>query len=224
MSTDQIISRPISFNAPMVCAIINGKKTQTRRVAKSPSILVSKRLGEDVVLLCPYGKVGDRIWVREAWRGDSQMDEIPPREFSPGEPIQFEADGSLRQTGCIMMGVGKLRPGMFMPRWASRICLEITDVRLERLQDMSEQDAESEGLSCLSKDGQLFKYGITDNDGLPGSGNPGWLWQDWCVTPIKAFTELWNSINGKHQEKCWDANPLVWVVEFKVLSTTGEPN
>ncbi|KPB64282.1 Uncharacterized protein AC510_3513 [Pseudomonas amygdali pv. myricae] len=137
--------------------------------------------------LCPYGKVGDRLWVRESWQADAQVNDVAPRELSHGEPLHYPADGALRQTGCSMITPGKTRPSIHMPRWVSRILLEITDVRVERLQDISEEQAKAEG--------------------------PIWpvaehLEMAWRVQ----FRTLWKSINGAEN---WKANPWVWVVEFK---------
>jgi hypothetical protein len=80
------------------------------------------------------------------------------------------------------------------------------------LQDISEADAKAEGLTSLTKDGHLFKYGIPEADGTPGAA--GWQWQDWCANPIDAYKKLWNSINGAD---AWEQNPWVWVVEFEVM-------
>ena len=92
------------------------------------------------------------------------------------------------------------------------ILLEITDVRVERLNDISEEDAAAEGLSKITKDGSLFKYGIPDLDGLPGGCDVGWEWVDWNADPRRAFARLWNSIHG---DGAWDANPFVWVISFQ---------
>jgi len=99
-----------------------------------------------------------------------------------------------------------------MPRWASRISLEITGIRVERLQDISEEDAIDEGLKAITKDGKLIKYGIPDRDGYPGADDFGWNWGDWDKSPVLAYKRLWQSINGKGS---WDLNPFVWVIEFK---------
>lgn len=107
-----------------------------------------------------------------------------------------------------------------MPRWASRITLEVTGIRVERLQDISEEDAIAEGLSGITKDGKLIKYGIPDQDGLPGTDNTGWPWRDWQKDPRDAYRRLWESINGRGS---WDANPWVWVVEFKRVEGDATP-
>ncbi|GFZ67435.1 hypothetical protein PSE10B_39570 [Pseudomonas amygdali pv. eriobotryae] len=193
--SNQNKERPILFSAPMVCAILEGRKTVTRREVKKPAALDCLAAGFEPAFLalpgnadlCPYGKVGDRLWVRESWQADAQVNDVAPRELSHGEPLHYPADGALRQTGCSMITPGKTRPSIHMPRWVSRILLEITDVRVERLQDISEEQAKAEG--------------------------PIWpvaehLEMAWRVQ----FRTLWESINGAEN---WKANPWVWVVEFK---------
>ena len=99
-----------------------------------------------------------------------------------------------------------------MPRWASRITLEITGIRVERLLEISEEDAKAEGLSAITKDGTLIKYGIADRDGLPGNDDHGWHWQEFERDPRNAYHKLWEQINGAGSAV---ANPWVWVIEFK---------
>lgn len=140
----------------------------------------------------PYGRRGERLWVRETWATDAQVDAITPRDLSQGEPILYPADGAVRQTGCSMMTRGRGRPSIHMPRWACRILLEITDVRVERLQDISRADIRAEGLECPPE--------LASDDVSPN-------YRDWYPA---AWKELWNSTGGD-----WDANPWVWVVEFK---------
>lgn len=226
--------RPILFAGPMVRAILNGEKTVTRRVMKpqpTPSNMgghswpcpihqtmlhVEQELqnGEGIWggladSACPHGAPGDRLWVREAWVADAQVDLIAPRELSQGEPIWYPADGHLRQTGCSMMSRGKCRPSIHMPRWASRILLEITAVRVERLQDISDDQARAEGLRWHS----LYKqWGGVESHPASRPECPQWRWYE---DPITAFRQLWESINGAGS---WDANPWVWVVEFKRIT------
>lgn len=211
--TDQIKERPILFSAPMVRALMDGSKTQTRRILKgstefkgpySPAYLEQHKESEGWKRICPHGKPGDRLWVREAWQSLCDHDHLKPSEIPPGSDVQYPAtyDG----------WVSKRRPAMFMPRWASRILLEIVDVRVERLQDISEEDARGEGLKALTKDGQTIKYGIPDRDGFPGTDDDGWPWREWEQDPRKSYRKLWESINGPGS---WDANPWVWVIEFK---------
>lgn len=213
-------TRPIIMSAPMVLALLGGSKTQTRRVVKD---LIEDGDCDDsgrAVIVgyvppskCPYGKPGDLLYVRETFCTDARVDHIKPSELSKGEPIFYPGTNHVIIRGCYPLKRGRQRPGIFMPRWASRITLEITGIRVERLQDISEADARAEGLIAITKDGgNTIKYGIPDLDGLPGNDNHGWNWQDWNTDPRLAYRNLWESINGKGS---WDANPFVWVIEFK---------
>lgn len=147
--------RPILFSAPMVRAILDGHKTQTRRVMKLQAHP------------CPYGVPGDRLWVREAFRFLDSFDGDSPTAVGdrcliagypkPWAPTQYEADGwrdNWMNVGTPpgTIAAGKLRPGIHMPRWASRITLEITDVRVERLQDISNADCAREGHRSVTQD------------------------------------------------------------------------
>ncbi|WP_319096146.1 hypothetical protein [Pseudomonas aeruginosa] len=200
--------RPILFTGPMVRAILEGRKTVTRRVVKpQPDFLGSmvdpntpfKTLdaGLHARITCPHGQPGDRLWVREAWAADAQVDAIAPRDLSQGEPIWYPADFSVRQTGCSMISKGRGRPSIHMPRWASRILLEITAVRVERLQDISEEQALAEGVQ-----------GEPCDHARQACSDIG-CWGD---TAKGAFGFLWEQLNGAG---AWQANPWVWVVEFK---------
>ena len=197
--------RPILFSAPMVRAILEGRKTVTRREVKKQAALDCLAAGFEPAFLalpgnadlCPYGRPGERLWVREAWAADAQLDAIAPRELSQGEPIRYSADGATRQTGCSMITPGKTRPSIHMPRWTSRILLEITEVRVERLQDITYEEAVAEG---VHRDSACRMWAATDEGGA-------------CHKyPVPAFRDLWESINGAG---AWDANPWIWVVEFK---------
>ncbi|HBN8340773.1 TPA: hypothetical protein L3704_000130 [Pseudomonas aeruginosa] len=198
--------RPILFSGPMVRAILEGRKTVTRRVVKpQPDFLGSmvdpntpfKTLdaGLHARITCPHGQPDDRLWVREAWAADAQVDAIAPRDLSQGEPIWYPADFSVRQTGCSMISKGRGRPSIHMPRWASRILLEITAVRIERLQDISEKQALAEGVEL-------------EGEGVCWAGAAGTA----SDSPVESFRLLWELINGAGS---WNANPWVWVVEFK---------
>lgn len=169
--------RPILFSAPMVRAILAGTKTQTRRafpVQPPPGV----RVGIVNNMTQRYGGPGDRLWVREAWRTTGcggRADDMPPRDLQP-HPVWYVADGTAPVDECC----GKVRPGMFMPRWASRITLNVTGVRVERLKTISHADAVAEGMAV---DDAVYDY-----------------------------MKLWQTLNGPES---WDANPWVWVVEFK---------
>jgi len=228
--------RPILFSAPMVRALLDGSKTQSRRIVKPqpfngrPDDEVRKQmiengaLGQDASLTdlingaidhgfipeakCPYGHTGDRLWVRETYFGNHFQH---PNEPEDERELHYRADGLPNFEG--EESLIKWRPSIFMPRWASRITLEITGVRVERLNDISEEDAKAEGLKGITKDGKLVKYGIPDADGYPGTDDIGWPWEDWRISPVDAYRRLWESINGSGS---WDANPWVWVVEFRM--------
>lgn len=193
--------RPILFKGPLVRAILTGQKTVTRRALKLPhGFWETSATGELVPIPtnCPYGKPGDQLWVRETWVADAQVDAVAPRDLSQGEPIRYPADGVVRQTGCAMITPGKGRPSIHMPRWTSRILLEITAVRIERLQDITEEQARAEGIT----DGGCHNCGNNEPCGCE------------CPSPsaVDSFYHLWNEINGAG---AWEANPWVWVVEFK---------
>ncbi|WP_039027481.1 hypothetical protein [Pseudomonas aeruginosa] len=207
--------RPILFSGPMVRAILEGRKTVTRRVVNpQPDFLGSmvdpntpfKTLdaGLHARITCPHGQPGDRLWVREAWAADAQVDAIAPHDLSQGEPIWYPADLSVRQTGCSMISKGRGRPSIHMPRWASRILLEITAVRVERLQDISEEQAEAEGVERPENITNVEVWDGTERELFNAMNQPR-----------ARFRRLWSDINGSES---WDANPWVWVVEFKQVT------
>jgi hypothetical protein len=202
--------RPLLFSAPMVRALLDGRKTQTRRIEKGdveevdePEWYGSRCLVhkprcqrafcetiEDFELACggydcdaqgrtersPYGGPGDKLWVKETWAGEV------------GDEVEYRADNP-DPTG------GRWKPSIFMPRKASRITLEITAVRLERLQEISEEDAIAEGVERNVDDGVTYW-------GPLGKGH---------VDPRVAYRWIWEDINGP---RSWAANPWVWVISF----------
>lgn len=208
--------RPILFKAEMVRAILSGKKTQTRRALKLPrGCSWYEGLGgehdgwwEDSAhpegwwhvseMRCPYGQPGDRLWVRETW---------------------FDAESALHS--CVLYKASDDHPSnevvwrspIHMPRWASRILLEVASVRVERLQDISEVDAIAEGMLSLRNQAwdrlhfpewrYLFEEAVAKNKRPPLG-----------PSPKQCYEALWNSIHGPD---AWDANPWVWVVEFKQI-------
>jgi len=199
--------RGMIFNADMVRAVLNGSKTQTRRML-TPRHLeligLAARSGECYPLesgqqhansqsyyreFCPFGAVGDRLWVRETFSV------VPRTAYAASEGVQQvicpddSHEAAIFRAGWEHSSGGiRWRPSIHMPRWASRITLEITGVRVERLRDLSEEDAKSEGVT-------------------PPAGGvlPGWEHRI-------NFRELWMSIYGADN---WEANPWVWVIEFK---------
>lgn len=216
--------RPILFSAPMVRAILDGRKTVTRRAVKPQpedgatlAFLIQKPNAKgscahfahvdergihskELTLHCPHGMPGDRLWVREAWRttgDDGRCDRMPPREIQP-HAVWYEADPLPFANPSNAPLPGKLRPSMFMPRWASRIALEITDVRVERLQSISEPDAMAEG---VEQRGESWRNYL-----MPDAPEAGFN----CA--YNSFRSLWQSINGAES---WDVNPWVWAISFK---------
>ncbi|AYY82160.1 hypothetical protein JEP15_16155 [Proteus sp. PR00174] len=206
--------RGIIFNSEMVRAILDGRKTQTRRIVKNVmpdngmwlkkptktrSGTTTHVLDAPKYNLCPLGKAGDHLWVRETWMPDAPRDgtwgdvefygckdsqlSMIPEHFRKSEYCIHRASWD----GDELVG---WTPSIHMPRWASRITLEITDVRVERLNDISNDDAKSEG--CW--------YGR-------GGGTP-----DKALTPSDQFPTLWEEIYG---DGSWSSNPWVWVIEFK---------
>lgn len=216
--------RPILFNADMVRAVLDGRKTQTRRIMKSQPVPSKTREGdfwfscnktrsmvhvsdfipgncanlpdahEYLSMCCPFGAVGDRLWVRETWMPDAPRDGYwGDVEFygCKGSPLSMIPELYRKPEHCIHRaswdgsGMNGWTPSIHMPRWASRITLEITGVRVERLQNMSGEDARSEG----------FAY---ENSHVLGD--------------IDEFSRVWTSIYGADS---WQVNPWVWVIEFQ---------
>lgn len=225
--------RPILFSAPMVRAILEGHKTQTRRVIKEQPLMsdmriarvtegknaeklfwVNARLDVSKYFSCPYGQPGDRLWVREKWVaacGHFDHCVAYAAEFEGGADYPMFSNGHTESEQVAIERIddkhggwsgfshsAKWRPSIFMPRWASRITLEITGIRVERLQDISEDDARAEGIT----DGGCLNCGEHEPCG--------------CSDPTPdardAYCYLWEQINGTGS---WAANPWVWVVEFK---------
>lgn len=218
--------RPILFSGPMVRAILDGRKTQTRRVVKVGDTIEERDDGTPWPYFttwthgddgspwaaCPYGAPGDRLWVRETWRYTDWTEDGQPwiryaaddarrlcervtpewaarvadtwAELSSSENVAVDGRAADR----------KWRPSIFLPRWASRITLAVTAVRVERLQEISELDALAEGVDPYCDE--------TRDD---GSGRPD--------DHRSAYEDLWDDINGDRAP--WDTNPWVWVVEFK---------
>lgn len=219
----EVNAKPILFSAPMVLALLAGRKTQTRRIiSPQPPGVECRRLhevvwGEAAEKLsspkrrarawagftdsrapesiayygCPYGLPGDLLWVREAWRTQSKVqDRLLPAEMCGRgyEVVLYNADHdwSLDKT------VGRTRAAMHMPRWASRITLRITDVRVQRLKEISSADAIAEGFSAYANSATID-----------------------CDTPDPRddFAASWDAIHG---HGAWESNPWVWALTFDV--------
>lgn len=170
--------------------------------------------------LLPFA-VGDRLYLREAWQAADWYDPVAPRIIPREAYVAYLADGMVNdptdevEIGYVQSGDwGRNRIGMHMPRWASRITLVVTEVVVERLDEITEEGAVAEGLSRVTKDGKLFKWGIPDRDGLPGKDDHGWPWDEWNCDPRLAYRTLWDSLNAK-RGLGWGANPWVVVIRFK---------
>ena len=151
---------------------------------------------------CPYGQVGDRLWVRETWAVSRLYNNLAPRLIDKDATVLYFADGKEKS-----YWIGRTRPSIFMPRWASRITLEITEVRVERLQEISDEDAIAEGIERHTDSGNnIFWFEVaSDYHGSTQS-----------VTAIEAFGKLWDSLNAKRGYS-WESNPWVWVINFKEM-------
>jgi hypothetical protein len=218
--------KPIIFSGPMVRALIDGRKTQTRRVLKPqprenvfwgpewyapvkidnhgeeyPGADVFGIYGEEWGQRIPYAP-GDRLWVREAWKSDRAYDDLAPSEMGGDEPLIYVADNEVQRWGWkpdVLSRWGRYRHARFMPRWASRLTLTVTDVRVQRLQEISDHDAWAEGVNPCEE----------------GHACPGGPYGSCCghFDYIGPFRTLWNSLHGPD---AWSANPWVAAVTFTV--------
>lgn len=210
--------KPILFNTDMVQAIIKWRKTQTRRIVKgmalnclehdmySPEFVASSDLD-----LCDFGKVGDILWVRETFQKhctemETTSDWAPISYKETGQYV-YKADGYMLPKDSLSFS--KWRPNIHMPKDACRIFLKVKSVRVERLQDISEEDAIAEGIEAQPKDNRFYKNYIRID-------------LKWCDSSVRSFETLWQSING---EQSWKDNPWVWVIEFeRVVLNSSELN
>lgn len=221
--------KPIIFSAPMVNALLAGRKTQTRRLVpklfqdeESLTTCVNSKTGKlcyagtnpqgvdwiwDVSPYLRYAP-GDRLWAREAFIGPYayEVNEYPPRDWG-NKPIWFPADGPVPDKFAGQFW-HRARPSIHMPRWASRLTLTVTDVRVQRLQEISAADSIAEGVQCGTCE-------FMNTSACNGRG---------CFASIAAFQALWNSLHGPD---AWDANPWVAAYSFTVqrgnIDTQGGP-
>lgn len=216
--------RGMIFNGEMVRAILDGRKTQTRRVMKVQPKPSETRAGDfwfssnklecmvhvsDIIPgnspitdyhlflqehCCPFGCVGDRIWVRETFRVMGCATDVARLMYKASNRNSFtESTRTVPVSTCTKQPSHNWTPSIHMPRWAGRILLEITDVRVERLNAISENDANAEGVKANK------------------------------LSPARyVFGELWQSIYGADNSQSWQANPWVWVIEFKRVEATDE--
>jgi len=167
--------KAIQFSDPMVRAILDGRKTQTRRVVKPQPHDVADLTSEQLNAAwqegwvdekCPYGDIGNYLWVREAWQALPYYDDIPPRDLPKGADIIYNADRPHAPWD------SRKRNALYMPRWASRITLKITDVRVERIQDISEDDARAEGVNTKEEFQALWESIHGDDPVKNWAANP----------------------------------------------------
>jgi hypothetical protein len=198
--------RPIIFSAESVRAILEGRKTQTRRIVKpQPSFITEANLvftGSEELFLahcpegnrlvkCPYGETGDHLWVRESW-------------FAYPSGIVLDEYCVFYKASDDGLSAFKWRSPIHMPRWASRIALAITDIRVERVQDITVEDAMAEGVGC---DNEIRNPDPALRESI----------ENWNLPYAQyLYKELWDGFNAKRG--CgWDANPWVWVIVFGVM-------
>jgi hypothetical protein len=208
------------YSAPMVRGLLNDTKNQTRRVVKQQIVQDDRFVGGFKLIgpggvetaidgplasfQSPYGSPGDRLWVRETFCPIYPQDPT----YNSGRPIEYDYAATYQHGNRLgdSLGVKKRwKPSIHMPRRASRITLEITGVRVERLQDISEADAIAEGVESFTYRGltTYHNYALSDE------------WAEvspMLESPIESYQTLWESINGPDS---WAENPWVWVVEFK---------
>ena len=244
--------KPILFSAPMVRALLDGSKTQTRRILKVPSGADFFSFDEAVdmegihhgpaawfvdqddlgltPLFCPYGQPGDRLYVREnGWERPERTAKMMIEGADTWEPYYYDADGIDHHEVADFKEWGfKRRPSIHMPRWASRITIEITDVRVEMLQDISGADARAEGCKASPFPGPWWQgYRDMGDGSLSHQQSIGETPPDWMIEPkrmrdhshldlsaIDAYRALWMRINGPGS---WALNPWVWAVAFKMV-------
>lgn len=218
--------RGILFSAPMVLAIMSGLKTQTRRIVKDqnhmqdapksfPAYELDDGAGfgfgnEEYEWKSPYGNPGDRLWVRETWAWAGDNDFVVYRaDYPKCVPVGYENIPDVSEM--------RWKPSIHMFRKHSRILLEITSVRIERLQEISEADAFAEG---IDEDGEVFSLAQNILDNM-GAAPPGSSHDIPDSSPAKAeFKHLWDSINFSRAS--WDENPFVWVVGFKRVTSVDD--
>lgn len=207
--------KPIIFSGPMVRALLDGRKTQTRRMLGTQpeswlkfdllydgKVIFRSHSGMRQDVAVPYA-VGDRLWVRESWRTAPEADHLRPSEIDRGAPILTLADTGLTFPSPLW---GRYRHARFMPRWASRLALTVTEVRCQRLQEISEENAEAEGLLRSELRSGLTGERIGETAFSCGDGVFG-------RSATKIFARLWN---GLHGSGAWAANPWVFAYSFVV--------
>lgn len=203
--------KPILFSTEMIQAIRDGRKTQTRRIVKpkyaARAQYASEKFGttwtadhDNCLIPAQYGLVGDLLWCRETWATLKVFDDLAPRDIPHGG-ARWPATYMKAWRGAAKHSEdrGKWRPSIFMPRWASETSLLVTRVRIERLQEITEDDAKAEGVE---------PYERPQNNAIS---------TPWSVASHRTtFVQLWDQINAD-RGYAWQSNPMVWVIDFKVI-------
>lgn len=210
-------AHPILFSTPMVQALLEGRKSQTRRIMKiqpkHPELNFGwANMGERwhyppvapmIDIKCPYGQPGDALWVKETWLKCS--DGYVYRTNHYGDTVLVAKNGNTFDKSV------KWKPSTYMPREAARIFLRVTDIRVERLQDITEEDVIAEGIdvfnnpcAAFGSHGKYYDYSQKHRTHTVAD--------KLLNTAKESYKTLWESING---EGSWDANPWVWVIKFK---------
>jgi hypothetical protein len=219
---------PLLFTPENIRKVLASTKTQTRRLLRDRDLrwwnktgceraddgwpMVEDEYGDFDRLRCPYGQPGDRLWVRETYARQNDDDGEPSYYVYKADHLDDPFPGEWPREYKDDPKCGRWRPSIHMPKEACRLWLELTDVRVERVQEISEEDAKAEGIAQEPV--------VPDSTFLMWRGAPG---LDLSSSPVPAFKNLWNSINGKtnlgrNGSKLvvdWDANPWVWVLTFK---------
>lgn len=223
--------KPLLFSGPMVRATIEKRKTKTRRVMLPqpepngtwipsrqdfvclndfypPSATLWKGgwMGGDAGEIegCPYGIVGESLWVRESYRFPRAVDDLKPRDVPKGALVHYAADDDL-DGDSLPPWAGRLRPSIFLPRWASRLELRITDVQVETLQKITHEDAIAEGMGYLDDQNRERWSSVAP------PGETHW------PTPLELFQSTWDDLN-RHRGFGWDSNPYVYVISFEIAA------
>lgn len=194
----------------MIKAILNGNKTQARRLHTQKGFYTRDPYTIPTPITpdtpCPYGQPGDILYVRETWATSPKWDKIKPSKI-PEHALIFYYTGPFYKKGQDKGLIGRTRPSIHMPKWASRIKIQITNIRTERIQLLTPQDAIAEGIRTSSTLTHYRNY----------SKNLSHPSLCWTTDPIESFSSLWDSINAKRAP--WHTNPWVWVIEFKIYNT-----